>query len=233
MTVRRPPPIAVHPGHCDLRRGEPRPQRNDVDAAIRDLNRIYIRGGLRTVLAIGRYLRDELFGGRVPGPDDRGASWISFGALCQRDDLAMSRSYLSRAMQVLEQYEQLPGVLADQLTYSNHLELLPVHDPGTKLELASAAADGGWTRLELRRRVWDQLGDERPGSRPTMSPPARAIHGLDRRSRDLERETRPGGSWEIADIAEQERLAGRLDRLIGRLAAIETRIGGTPDPRPP
>ncbi len=218
--TRRRSPVRVRPGHRHAVAG-PAP---DIDRVVLQLNRIFVRRGLSTALAIGGYLLENLFAGDMRAYRDRDYGWTLFAELLQRNDLAMSRSYLTLSLQVLEQVAQLPEAIAQALCYSHHIELLAVKDVEAKRIIASRSLENGWSRPQLQRQVWEHLGHGRRGRKTTASPPARALRELDRRSRDLERATRTD-SWDGDERDEPDRLAARLDRLVARMREIEARMG--------
>lgn len=223
--ARRNPPVRIHRGHRSLDHIEEPALEVDIATAVREINRIYVTGGLRTVVAIGRYILDTFFEGDPVQFSGRGApGWRSFRELYGRNDLAMSRSFLSSSVQVMLQVEQLPGALAGQLNATQHRALLPVKDPEAKITLAREAVDESLSSRDLRRRVWDHLGPgSRPDGRKPFSPPEKAIRLLERSSRSLAREVKAGGAWERLPGDERSQLLERVDRSMRRLERTRRR----------
>ncbi len=218
----RPP---VHRGHRDLSppgpSGPPAAPAIDLDKAVVDLNRIYIVKSLETVVEVGRYVLDTFFGGDVDAYRRRERDWPAFQALRERNDLAISRTTLVKAVGVLMQLDDLPRELAEQLGVSKHHELLPVQDRETKVELAREAAENKLSATDLRRRVWEVTRHQRrPSTRRPTSPPARAVRAVELKVRALRKELEHGGAWELLDETERAQLKERVERVIDRLEGL-------------
>jgi len=133
-------PSAPTPGTTTLAlHGEYRLESEDVEQAVADLNSIYSRKGLETALELGRHLLDRYFGGDPENFRGRSRSHVSFRALAGTDDLAVSYSWLSKAVAVVEQVEQLPQDVAMALPVAHHTLLLSLRDLDTKSRLAGQA----------------------------------------------------------------------------------------------
>ncbi len=74
---------------------------------------------------------------------------------------------------------------------------------------------------QLPRDIAYALGVDSPrlGRRP-LSPPAAALRQLEKYSRELARELRPGGSWEQLSAAERSDLAGKAGRVLRRMERV-------------
>jgi hypothetical protein len=197
----------------------------DLDRIAAELNRIYVRGGLQTVVAVGSYILDTFFDGDLDAYRNRLGDWGTFRELSRRDDLAMSPSFLAVSVDILLQLDLLPRELGSKLYFSQHRALLPVHDPAVKLELARRAVDRDLSSRDLQRLVWKRLGpDGRAGGPPPRSPSATAVVRLQRQCRELERETRSGGAWERLAPSKQCDLMAELSRVVRRLARVRARL---------
>jgi hypothetical protein len=128
MTCRNPP-VPVRPGHRSAEHPSHPSGGMDLDRAVAELNRIYIGGSLRTVLAMGRYILDTFFNGDADAFLSHSPTSISLNELYRRNDLAMSRSTLGTSVGMLLQFEAMPRQLADRLNASQHRALLTVTDP--------------------------------------------------------------------------------------------------------
>jgi hypothetical protein len=220
---RRTPP----PGFLSLDQPSPPTPTIDLDAAVAEINRIYITGGLKTTVALGHYILDTFFDGNPETYHSKSENLPSFRALYKRNDLAVSRTLLGQSVNVALQVEQLPREIATRLNVTQHKALLPIKDHDVKLEFAQATLEEGLSGTAIQRRIWDRFGSDatRPGGSP-MSPPAKAIRLLERGTRALGREVRPGQAWERLSDDERRSLAQLLDNVIQRL----TRLHGKVDP---
>jgi hypothetical protein len=221
---RRPAYPRIRPGHRSVGGADsPAPSVN-LDAAVAEINRIYITGGLRTMVAVGRYILDTFFDGDVEAFRSRTQGWSSFKQLYGRADLAMSYTLLGISVNVMLQVEQLPSELARLLNTTQHRALLPVKDLQLKTELARTAVDEGLSSQKLQRRVWEALGPDSPrlGKQP-LSPPAAMLRKLDKVSRELVRELEPDQAWSRLSEAERTDLTRKLDRIVGRLTRANDR----------
>ena len=116
--------------------------------------------GAKHVFATGGHVRaptspvlDTFFGGDVSAFLARRRRHLSFRVLTRRPDLPFEPHELYRAVRLVEQQQEIPDVLTDQLGYSQQLALLPVRDLGAKLRLAERAVAEDWTvRQRTRRR---------------------------------------------------------------------------------
>jgi hypothetical protein len=205
----------IRPGHREVAPTQPDP---DLDRAVEDLNRIYTHGGLKTAVAMGRYILERFFGGDVAEFRSHRGDSISFRALHRRGDLAMSLSTLNASVAVYLQVQQLPRELAWQLSVTRHKALLPLKDPVVKEQLAAKAIREGMPSRELRREVWKHQLDQPASAGPRKdSPPMRFVKKLRRDALALDRELRDGGAFEHLDHNEQRDVLSRLDAVIGRL----------------
>ncbi len=133
--------------------GQYRSTEDDLDEAVETINHIVARKGLETALEVGQYLLDSFFGGDAEAFRQGADAHVSYRALAERDDLAVSYSWLSRAVGVVEQVKLLPEDVAYRLSLTHHYKLLAVRDEGVKRKLATEAAEQGLTRRDLERRI--------------------------------------------------------------------------------
>jgi hypothetical protein len=222
MPRNRPPRPRIRPGHRTVvPTPAPDPGEVDIDAAVAEINRIYITGGLKTTVAVGRFILDTFFGGDIVAFSSKGPGWPSFAELHQRHDLAMSYSVLSYSVQVAHQVRQLPQDIAWKLNISHHRVLVRVKDLDVKTEFARLAVEEGLHTKELKTRVYRAIGADpsRPG-RTQLSPPALAVRRLERKSREFVREMGRGGLWDRVPDEEQADVVARLERTIRRLERV-------------
>ena len=142
----RPLPAVALPGERAL-------ESRIVDTAVSDLNQIYTLKGLETARAVGEYVLARFFGGDITQFRHRGVKHISFRTLADRDDLQFSYSFLWNSVAVVEQLRQMPKEIADALSLSHHKLLLPVRDPGLKLELAQRAVRDKLSKRDLEGEI--------------------------------------------------------------------------------
>ena len=149
-------PRSQRPRSRLLQRSRPAP---DLDRIAADLNRIYVRGGLQTAIAAGTVVLKEFFNGDIAAFRDREpGAWGSFRELCERDDLAMSRSYLAVCMDILVQLDDLPPGIGQQLSFTHHRTLLPVRDLEVKRRLARRTVRETLSSRGLRGLVQEEIG---------------------------------------------------------------------------
>jgi hypothetical protein len=124
-----------------------------IERAVQELERIHVEAGLQQMVAIGRCLLGHFFQEDLSVYRARHRRHISYRRLAQRDDIPFSPSKLRVSVAILEQLEQLPRSIGWSLSTSHHRALLPVRDPGTKLELARQAVQDGMSHRQLERAV--------------------------------------------------------------------------------
>ncbi len=131
-----------------------------VEHALVELGAIYDHGALKTAEAIGRFVLDTFFGGDVATFLARRRRHLSFRELTRHPDLPFQPLVLYRAVRLVEQQQQIPDVLTDQLGYSQQLALLPVRELREKLRLAERAVAGDWTVRQLQAEVREATADD-------------------------------------------------------------------------
>lgn len=122
------------------------------DAVVDEINRLSLRGGLRAVERLGRYLLATLFDGdpaRFAVEHEAHATWRALG---RHPRLRPSRSSLWYAVRTVEQLERLPPEVGRRLSATHHRHLTPL-EPGVRAELAVRSVEEGWTVRELRAEI--------------------------------------------------------------------------------
>ena len=155
-----------------------------VAHAVQQVNAIHRAKGLETARDVGTYLLKTFFSDDPAAFVAKGKKHASFRALADRDELAMSQSFLWYSVAVLDQLKQLPADIGAALPMSHHRLLLPVKDPTAKLELAKAAVAEGMAKRELEAKIktsreHDASDGGRRG-RPTLPGWAKAIGSIQR-----------------------------------------------------
>lgn len=164
-------------------RGERGVDADLLDTAVREINRLYITKGLETYLAIGGYVLQTFFGGDPESFRQRGDRHVTFRLLAQREDLHLSYSSIAKAVGVVGQITLLPEPVAAALPYTHHTVLLPIRDPGAKVELAERAADEGWPSRRLIEEVLKIRQQEKRNTgagRPPLPAVVKLIRGVQR-----------------------------------------------------
>jgi hypothetical protein len=152
-----------------------------VETAVKDITRLWRRGLLDTVVAVGDYLIATFF-------DDDIAAALSHTptkptALRQLyarvDELPIGLHQLRVAIRVAVQCHQLPKALAHGLTPGHHEALLPLKQPAQRLKLARQTVQEQLTVRALEARV-RALAPPRRGGRPPASPATRWARSMAR-----------------------------------------------------
>lgn len=181
--------------------GETETDRELLDQAVHDLNRIYTEKGLETVLALGQYILDTFFAGNPATFQARGSEHVTFRELAARDDLHVSYATLWRAVSVVDQMKQLPEPVARQLPPTHHAALLPLKDEKKKAELATKAVDKGWSKQELEREVRKVKGKSAAG-RPPLPRFVKTVHHFGKLLQDADETF--GDLEDVDDLDPQE-----------------------------
>lgn len=197
-----------------------------VDRAVADLNALYTQRAMETAVAIGTYVLDNFFGGDIWAFAQRRRAHLSFRELSSHPDLQLDHVYLYRAVKLVEQLTALPEGVTEHLSYSHHVELLPLRRVDNKARLARRAIERGWTVRQLRAEV--RVARKREVGGRTGRPPLPAWHrgfkkvfkGIDEAiSEPVEPEV--FGSYEPAKARE---LVEELDEKLARLEAYRDEL---------
>ncbi|NMC72739.1 MAG: hypothetical protein GYA57_22170 [Myxococcales bacterium] len=142
-----------------------------IDAAVREINRLYVGKGIEAARAVGEYVLRTFFGGRVEHFRRRGRKHVSFRKLAERPDLRVSHATLWKCTALVEQFRELPPEVTNALPVTHHVLLLPVHDDKCKLALARKAVREGLSKTALAAEV-RRLGRPSPTARRRGRPPS-------------------------------------------------------------
>ena len=140
-------------GHELALPGEGKLSSEMVDAAVADLNRIYVTKGLETARAVGNYVLEKFFGGDAGTFRERGNGHVSFRQLAKREDLRVGWQFIWNAVAVVEQMPEIGTEIGEALPFSHHKLLLGVKDKGKKLTLATTAVKEGLGKRDLEDLV--------------------------------------------------------------------------------
>lgn len=131
-----------------------RPEGEDLAALVRRLNALHAPRDLAAVLATGRELLAVLFDGDASAVLARsGDQSAAFRLVSRHPDLAMSPTWLYRALHIAVQATTLPADIAPHLGISHHRELLVIADPSARADLARRSVREGWSAEQLRAQV--------------------------------------------------------------------------------
>lgn len=132
----------------------PRPDAEPLAALVQRLNQLHARRDLDAVLATGRELLDVLFDGDPAAVHARSPERsAAFRQLSRHPDLAMSPTWLYRALHITVQAQSLPADVRPHLGISHHRELLVIADPAVRADLARRSVREGWSADQLRAEV--------------------------------------------------------------------------------
>jgi len=129
-----------------------------VEETLLQIQELHTEGAIATALAVGRRVLANFFDSDSELYERTHREHLSFRELARRPELPFHPKYLYRSVRLVEQLRLLPDVLSEQLHYSHQLELLPLRDPGTKLQLAERAVAEGWSVVRLRAAVREARG---------------------------------------------------------------------------
>jgi hypothetical protein len=174
--------------------GETAVRRDLIDAAVHEINRLYVTKGLEAARGVGDYVLRTFFDGKTQNFHKRGNKHVSFRKLAEQDELRVSYGFVWKCVAFVDQLKVLPHDLANALPVTHHTLLLPVHDEKTKVTLARKAVRENLSKRELAvevRRIRKQKsnGGTRRG-RPPTPPIARLLQSFGRvallaRSKDV------------------------------------------------
>jgi len=142
-----------------------------LDAAVAEINRIYVSKGLETARAIGNYVVEAFFGGDLESFDPRQKKHMTFRALAEREDLHVAYNTIWYSVAVLDQLRLLPEDIAEALPLSHHKLLLPVADAKMKADLAAKAVEDKLSSREFAEVVKAaraSRSDKPRGGRPPL-----------------------------------------------------------------
>ncbi len=198
-----------------------------VDQAVQHINRLYTTRALEMAREIGGYVLATFFDGDAENFRERAGSHATFKELSERDDLQFSKVWLWRAVSVYDQLALLPGDLAEELPYTHHTLLLPLHDEQKKVELAKAAVEQGWSSDQLQEQVAKVRESEKTskGGRKALLP---FVKTLNRLGSTVEGESAFAGLDQADQLSEAEvqRLLGLIEAVRGRLDEVEQALAG-------
>lgn len=196
--------------------------RDSVEWAVAEINRIYATKTLETYLALGRFVLEVFYEGSFESFHSKERGGQTVRALAGREDLMVSPSLLWKAVAVMEQHARLPGDVRDSLSATHHTALLAVKDEGTKVELARTAVGEGLSTRDLANEVRRTMGEDRsrPG-RPAVPGVVRALGQLRKGAVALDREVAEG----FGDLEREEQVAA-LEELAGVMMELR-RVRGT------
>ena len=123
-------------------------------ALVRRLNTLHARRDLPAVLAAGQELLTALFDGDSSLAQARSTEQsAAFRRLSRHPHLAMSHTWLYRALHIAVQAQALPADVSPHLGISHHRELLVIGDPSARADLARRSVREGWSAEQLRAQV--------------------------------------------------------------------------------
>ena len=206
-----------------------------LDQAVADLNRIYTTQGMETIRIVGEYVLERFFGGDPAVFRDRSKKHLTFRQLAGRDDLQMSYSFVWKSVAVVHQLRVLPQDVAQALSMSHHIALLPVKDAGEKVRLAQAAADEGLGREALLARVKEARlagGPASKAGRPALPAFVKAFRRLGKLRALAGSEAVNAGLLEAARMAPEEALVElgkarvELEAALALVGTLESAVRG-------
>lgn len=203
--------------------GEARLDDQRIKRIVRKLRRLRRTTDVKTALAVGRALIDELF-----TREDQAAPielvlralprHVSWTALVRRRDLGYSARQLRAYLLVALQHPHLPEPARDRLSLTHLSYLTRIPELAVRIALAEAAVAQPWTTRRLEQEVlhWrDAHLPVRPG-RPVIPAHVRLVRAADRAITKLETEQEA-----LTVLSDQDRHA-----ITTRLESAATRLQG-------
>lgn len=124
-----------------------------IDIAVKEINRIQRKKNLEAATETGRYVLDLFFDGssavfRVGSKSDH-----SYRRLSRHEDLEISSTKLWYSVAIVEHLENWPSDIFWPLSFSHHKYLIPIKDKAARLDVATRAAEQGWSVRRLRSEI--------------------------------------------------------------------------------
>ena len=197
-----------------------------LDQAVRELNRLVDKKGLRLALEVGRYVIDAFFEGDYGAFREQGKKYLTFRQLGMREDLLLSYSSIYHYVAVTEQVGRLPDELALELTLSHHKILLPVKDSQAEIDLARAVVEEGLSVSVFQQRVhaWLRGGGRRRGVKQPLPEEVKTLSRLEKTVERIEVDEFKGD--EILNHFD----APRIERLANNLDGVSLALHGVLEP---
>ena len=190
-----------------------------VDRAVADLNALYTEKAMETAVAIGTYVLDNFFEGDIWAFAQRRRAHLSFRELSSHPDLQLDHVYLYRAVKLVEQLTALPEGVTQHLSYSHHVELLPLRRVDSKARLARRAIERGWTVRQLRTEV--RAARKREVGGRTGRPPLPSWHrGFKKVFQGIDEALSEPVEADVFGSSEPDRARALLDELDDKLARL-------------
>lgn len=207
--------------------GEGEVDRSLVEAAVQEVNRLYVQKGLETARVVGEYLLTTFFGGDADAFEAREGAHASFRALADHEDLRVSHSFLWYAVRLLPQLRMLPEPVAQALPLSHHRLLLHVKDDKTKQKLAERAVQKGLGKRELEDEIRKLRSKEREGAargRKPLPTFVRAFNRLQKVTQDLD-----GGAIDESavmnyGVAEAKQYLDQVEATLAQLGVVRSQL---------
>src|SRR5258706_12155272 len=119
-------------------------ERDDLDEVIAQINALWRKGVLNTVVALGDYLIKTFYGGDLELAQSHSPTKPArLTQLFDRaDELQVSIHALKESVRIAAQYHEMPRAVADGISKSHHAALLPVADLTQKVRYAQEAIIG-------------------------------------------------------------------------------------------
>jgi hypothetical protein len=188
-----------------------------IERAVEVVNAACQKSALEAAVATGRFLLDEFYGGSYSAYRRQRTGRSPLRTLAEHPDLAVSASFLSRAIGVAHQMDELPQPVAARLSLEQHRALLGL-PADAKRFLANRAIAEGWSARRLAKDAASLRkafsSHPRPG-RPRLPAALKTL-------RTLERLVGDEGAWRGLDslrkLPQEER--SRIRNAVGRLQSI-------------
>ncbi|PKN55271.1 MAG: hypothetical protein CVU56_22090 [Deltaproteobacteria bacterium HGW-Deltaproteobacteria-14] len=197
-----------------------------VDDAVEHINAAVNRSGVDLAADVASYVLETFFDGSYDAfLDPSRYKARSFSALCQREDLALSRASLYALVRVGHQLDELPAPIAHALTMRHHRALLPLDDPAEKRALARKAIDERWTVTALEAEVRAIQPPKRSG-RPPLPAVVKQLRAVQRAFATAE----PAAPLPELSDDQREELEATLTELEARITSLRQALGSHDGP---
>jgi hypothetical protein len=197
-----------------------------VDGAVLWLNRSVHASGVQLAVQVSDFVLSTFFGGNYDQFQSNDPTKpVTFAALCQREDLAISEHTLYRLVRIGREVGLLPQDVGEALSLSHHRLLLAVDDTSTRRSLAKQAAKQGWSVEELANAIKEKQPPDpkRPG-RPPLPPMMKQLGAVTRAAKlDLKKF---GAEFKKLSPEKQAKARAEVVALAGKVKGWLDVVGG-------
>jgi hypothetical protein len=207
--------------------GEGQVEKELLDQAVHEINRMHAGKTLETARLVGEYVLATFFGGDPENFRNRGKKHVTFQELARREDMHPSYTFIWRAVSVVDQLRLLPENVVAALPYTHHAALLPVRDEGAKKRLAERAALNSWSKRKLLDEVSKVRSKEKSKTRvgrPPLPGFVKSVQGVRKALLKLEIGSVTDEAVARYSLDKTRELKGKIAEMLDQLRALEAQL---------